>query len=244
VQITTRDDEGAWAAPGTGDEMSAEDLTRTSRETDAPPRRGRPGRGADTRERILQAAVKVFAQRGLGGGRINLISRAARSNDRMIYYYFGSKEKLFIAVIEKIYREMWEAESALDLDLTDPVGALEQIARFTMNHYLTHPEMVALLNNENLHKGKYVSRSHAMKELSSPALDLMERVYRRGVEQGAFRRGVRPLHIYLSILALNYFYVSNRYTLSAFLGTDLMDSANLTAWRGWVVDTVLRAVQA
>ena len=84
---------------------------------------------------------------------------------------------------------MWEAESALDLDLTDPVGALEQIARFTMNYYLTHPEMVALLNNENLHKGRYVSRSHAMKELSSPALDLMERVYRRGVEQGAFRRG-------------------------------------------------------
>lgn len=231
--------------------MSAEDLAKTRRESieGSPSRRGRaparlPGRAGDTRNRILQAAVKVFAQRGLGGGRVNLISRAARSNDRMIYYYFGSKEKLFIEVIEKIYRDMWEAESALDLDLTDPVNALKQIVRFTMDHYISHPEMLALLNNENLHKGKYVSKSQAMKELSSPALDLMEQVYRSGVEQGLFRRRIRPLHIYLSILALNYFYISNRYTLSAFLGTDLMNGSNLNAWRAWVSDTVLHAVQA
>jgi hypothetical protein len=139
---------------------------------------------------------------------------------------------------------MWEAERALDLDLSNPVSALEAIVQFTMNHYLTHPEMLTLLNNENLHKGKYVSKSQTLKQLSSPALDLMERIYRRGVELGVFRRGIPPLHIYLSILALNYFYVSNRYTLSAFLGIDLMDSTNLAAWRQWVVDTVLRAVRA
>src|SRR6266849_6546040 len=202
-----------------------------------------PGRGGDTRERILAAAVKVFAQRGLGGGRINLISRAARSNDRMIYYYFGSKEKLFIEVIGKIYRDMWEAESALNLDLKNPVSALKQIVQFTMNHYLTHPEMLALLNNENLHKGKYVSKSKAMKELSSPALDLMGRIYRRGVEDGVFRGGISPLHIYLSILALNYFYVSNRYTLSSFLGMDLMAADHLSAWRTWVTDMVLNMVR-
>lgn len=232
--------------------MLAEDFTKASRhDSDAalPSRRGRPrggarGRAAETRERILQAAVKVFAQRGLGGARINLISRAARSNERMIYYYFGSKEKLFIEVLGSIYRDMWEAERALDLDLSNPVAALEAIVRFTMNHYLTHPEMLALLNNENLHKGKYVSKSQTMKQLSSPALDLMQRIYRRGVELGVFRRGIPPLHIYLSILALNYFYVSNRYTLSAFLGINLMESAHLAAWRQWVVDTVLRAVRA
>jgi hypothetical protein len=139
---------------------------------------------------------------------------------------------------------MWEAESALNLDQEDPVNALTQIVQFTMNHYLTHPEMLALLNNENLHKGKYVSKSKAMKELSSPALDLMERIYRRGVEDGVFRRGIAPLHIYLSILALNYFYVSNRYTLSSFLGMDLMDADNLSAWRTWVTGVVLNAVRA
>jgi AcrR family transcriptional regulator len=232
--------------------MSAEDVSgaaRRSREgedADRAPRRrrGRTRGNGNTRDSILAAAVKVFAERGLGGGRINLISRAARSNDRMIYYYFGSKEKLFIQVLEKIYRDMTAAESELKLESADPVRALEQIVAFTMNHYLAHPEMITLLNNENLHKGKHVSKSKTMKDLSSPALDLMERVYRRGVEQGVFRAGVPPLHIYLSILALNYFYVSNRYTLSAFLGLDLMGDDNLTAWRGWVADMVLRGVRA
>lgn len=234
--------------------MSAENVVKTPRDArrgapvGKPRGRGRPkaganGRTADTRESILQAAVKVFAERGLGGGRIGLISRTARSNERMIYYYFGSKEKLFIEVLEKVYRDMWKAESALDLDLADPAGALTQIVRFTMDHYLAHPEMLALLNNENLHKGRYVSKSKTMKELSSPALDLMGRICRRGIEQGVFRKGVSPLHVYLSILALNYFYVSNRYTLSSFLGVDLMDDDNLSAWRSWVVEMVLRAVR-
>jgi TetR/AcrR family transcriptional regulator, upper aerobic nicotinate degradation pathway regulator len=231
--------------------MSTEDVTSGTRRPRAVPssgasprRRGRPHGNGNTRDSILAAAVRVFAERGLSGGRINLISRAARSNDRMIYYYFGSKEKLFIQVLEKIYRDMTAAESELKLESADPVRTLAQIVAFTMNHYLAHPEMITLLNNENLHKGKHVSKSKTMKDLSSPALDLMERVYRRGVEQGVFRAGVPPLHIYLSILALNYFYVSNRYTLSAFLGLDLMGEDNLIAWRSWVTDMVLRGVRA
>jgi AcrR family transcriptional regulator len=207
--------------------------------------KARPNGGAlDTRSTILQAAVKVFAERGLGGGRVNLVSRAARSNDRMLYYYFGSKEKLFVQVLEKIYRDMWEAESRLDLDLSQPIKAMRHIVDFTMNHYLTHPEMLTLLNNENLYKGKHVSKSKALKEVSSPALDLMEKVYSSGVKQGVFRRGVAPLHIYLMILALNYFYVSNRYTLSAFIGRDLMGDDDLLMWRSWVEDVVLRALKA
>jgi len=212
-------------------------------------RRGRPKgssseASARTRESLLQAAVKVFAERGLGGGRVNLVSRAARSNDRMIYYYFGSKEHLFVAVLEKIYRDMWEAESKLALDLSDPVLALRHIVQFTMNHYLAHPEMLTVLNNENLHKGRYVSKSKMMKELSSPALDLMEKIYKSGVKAGVFRRGLNALHIYLTILALNYFYVSNRYTLSAFLGLDIMGQEQLSAWRKWVTDVVLCTVRA
>jgi TetR/AcrR family transcriptional regulator, upper aerobic nicotinate degradation pathway regulator len=231
--------------------MSTEDVTSGTRRRRAVPssgasprRRGRPHGNGNTRDSILAAAVRVFAERGLSGGRINLISRAARSNDRMIYYYFGSKEKLFIQVLEKIYRDMTAAESELKLESADPVRALAQIVAFTMNHYLAHPEMITLLNNENLHKGRYVSKSKTMKELSSPALDLMGRICQRGIEQGVFRKGVSPLNVYLSILALNYFYVSNRYTLSSFLGVDLMDDGNLSPWRAWVVDMVLRAVRA
>ena len=163
----------------------------------------------------------------------------------MIYYYFGSKEKLFVEVLgEDLPRHVEGRERARSRSCGSRGSALTQIVQFTMDHYLTHPEMLALLNNENLHKGKYVSKSKAMKELSSPALDLMERIYRRGIEQGVFRKGISPLNVYLSILALNYFYVSNRYTLSSFLGIDLMDDGNLSAWRAWVVEMVLRAVRS
>lgn len=241
---------GAYRTPvWTGRKKMLEKPARSSQPARAAKRRGRPKaqpNGSGTRDSILQAAVKVFAERGLGGGRINLVSRAARSNDRMIYYYFGSKEKLFVEVLEKIYRDMWEAESALDLDLSDPVGALQKVVRFTMNHYLTHPEFLTLLNNENLHKGKYVSKSKALKkkELSSPALALMQKIYQSGLKQRVFRRGISPLNIYVTILALNYFYLSNRYTLSAFLGLDLMADDQLSGWQEWVVDVVLRAVRA
>lgn len=209
-------------------------------------RRGRPKKqpngGVDTREKILAAAIKVFAARGLSGGRVNVISRAARSNDRMIYYYFGSKERLFVEVLEKVYRDMWEAESALALDQADPIEALEKFVGFTLDYYLSHPEMLTILNNENLLQGKHVTKSKKLKELSSPALDLMERIYRRGVEKGLFRTDVRPLELYLSVLALNYFYVSNRYTLSAFLGADLTGDS-LKSWRRWAVDVIVRAVR-
>lgn len=210
-------------------------------------RRGRPRKKDQngtlaTREKLLAAATKVFAERGLGGGRINLISRAARSNDRMIYYYFGSKERLFVEVLEKVYRDMWEAESALALDQADPIEALEKFVSFTLDHYLSHPEMLTILNNENLLQGKHVSKSKKLKELSSPALELMERIYRRGVEKGVFRAGVKPLELYLSVLALNYFYVSNRYTLSAFLGVDLAGDS-LKSWRRWAADVIIRAVR-
>ncbi|MGE0062275.1 MAG: TetR family transcriptional regulator [Xanthobacteraceae bacterium] len=201
----------------------------------------RPYDSEATRENILNAATRIFAERGLSGGRINLISRAAKSNDRMIYYYFGSKERLFIEVLEKVYRDMWEAENALALDQADPVDALTRFVHFTLDHYLAHPEMLTILNNENLHKGRYVRKSKKLKELSSPALRLMERIYRRGVEQGVFRKGVEPLKLYLSVLALNYFYVSNIHTLSAFLDVDLTGN-NLPAWRDWVVDVILRSV--
>lgn len=195
-----------------------------------------------TRENLLNAALKIFAEGGFGGGRINRISRAARSNDRMIYYYFGSKERLFVEVLEKVYSDMWAAESALELESSQPRDALAKVINFTLDYYLAHPEMLAILNNENLHKGKYVSKSKRLKEVSSPALGLIEGIYRRGVESGAFRPGIQPLHLYLSILALNYFYVSNRYTLSAFLDTNLTGEG-LVAWREWIAGMILRTVE-
>jgi len=77
--------------------------------------RGRPTGQVATRENILRAAIDIFAKNGFAGARVEKISKAAGSTDRMIYYYFGSKERLFVAVLETIYKELGDAEASLDL---------------------------------------------------------------------------------------------------------------------------------
>jgi AcrR family transcriptional regulator len=191
-----------------------------------------------TREAILRAAIKVFAKHGFAGGRIEQISKAAKSYDRMIYYYFGSKEELFIAVIEETYRRFNEAESELALDLSRPVQALQAVVRFIWGYYQKNPEFITLLNSENLHRGRHISRS--MREYSSPAITILAKVLRSGAELGVFRADLAARDLYLMIASLGYFYLSNRFTLSAFLGEDLEAPAALAHWEAFILDAVLR----
>jgi len=206
------------------------------------PARGRPSGQVATRENILRAAIEVFARQGFAGARVEKISKAARSTDRMIYYYFGSKEKLFVAALERIYQELGMAEAALDLAALPPEAALCAIIRFTWNHYLQHPELLTLLNNENLLQGRHLSRSKGVRELSFPLLSILSDVLARGVEQKIFRAGVEAQDLYVAMCGLGYFYLSNRYTLSAFLGANLMAPAALANWPGIMETMVLRFV--
>jgi TetR/AcrR family transcriptional regulator, upper aerobic nicotinate degradation pathway regulator len=195
-----------------------------------------------TRDSILRAAIKVFAKHGFDGGSVEKISKAAKSVDRMIYYYFGNKEGLFVAVLEEIYRRFNEAEAALDLDPAKPVESLEQVIHFVVQYYRDHPEFVSLLNSENLHRGKHIGKSLRAREYSSPAIGTTERVLRSGVEQGVFRSDVAARDIYLLIAAAGYFHQSNRFTLSAFLGENLEAPAALAHWETFVKDMVLRGL--
>jgi AcrR family transcriptional regulator len=204
---------------------------------------GRPAGQVATRENILRAAIDIFAKNGFAGARVEKISKAAGSTDRMIYYYFGSKERLFVAVLEAIYKELGDAEASLDLSGLNADQALREIIRFTWNHYLTHPEMLTLLGNENLHQGKHVSRSKGVKELSFPLLAILSDVLARGVKQKIFRADVDATDLYIAMCALGYFYLSNRYTLSAFLGVDLMAPAALANWPEVIEVIILRFVQ-
>jgi len=195
-----------------------------------------------TRDNILKAATKVFARYGYEGGSVEKISKAAKSFDRMIYYYFGSKEGLFIEVLEETYRRMNDAESKLDLDTAKPVEALQAVIRFVVGYYRKNPEFITLLNTENLHKGKHISKSMRAREYSSPAIEVIRRVLDSGQAQGLFRKDVSARDVYLLIAATGYFYMSNRHTLSAFLGEDLETADALAHWESFVIDTVLRTV--
>ena len=218
----------------------------TSRAAPKPPQRRTGVRAAAeaTREAILRAAMRVFARYGYDGATVDKISAAAKSVDRMIYYYFGSKEGLFIAVLERIYAEMDEAESALALDEARPLEALVELIRFVLGYYRAHPEFVTLLNTENLHRGRHIAKSKKAREYSSHAITLTARLLEAGVAQGLVRPGLAARDVYLLIAAAGYFHTANRYTLSAFLGECIDTPEAVAAWESHVIDSVLRGIRA
>jgi len=196
-----------------------------------------------SRDKILRAATKVFARYGYEGGSVEKISRLANSYDRMIYYYFGSKERLFVAVLEGIYRRMDEAEAKVSPDPSDPVEALKTLIRFKLDYYRRNPDFVNLLNTENLHKGKHVSGSEHRGDFSSRAVRIVEGILASGIAQGLFRPNLMARDVFLLIASPAYFYSSNRYTLSVFLGEELDTPDAVEHWESFVVDSVLRTVR-
>jgi AcrR family transcriptional regulator len=199
-----------------------------------------PGR---TRRRILEAATEEFARYGLGGARVDRIAARSGANKRMLYYYYGSKEKLFLAALEESYARIRAAERNLDLEHRDPRAALRKLVEFTWDYYLRHPEFMTLLNSENLHKGRHLQRSRRVREMHSPLVETLRGILRRGEKARLFRAGIDPVQLYISIAGEGYFYLSNRYTLSRIFGRDLMQARALAARARHNADIILNAMR-
>ena len=197
----------------------------------------------NTRQKILEAALEEFARYGLGGARVDRIARRAGANKRMLYYYFGDKDGLFLAALEDRYAHIRSAECALDLEHRDPREALRRLVEFTWKYYLEHPEFMTLLNSENLHQGRHVRRSRRVRELHSPLVGTLRAILRRGESQGLFRKGVDPIQLYISIAGEGYFYLSNRYTLSRIFDRDLMAPRALAGRSRHITQMILNALR-
>ncbi len=202
-------------------------------------------RDADaTRGRILAAAKKEFANNGLGGARVDVIAEKAKANKRMIYHYFGSKDGLFQTVVETAYIEYRTAEQNLKLDHLEPQKALETLVRFIWNYFLKNPEFITLVNSENLHKAKHLKASEAVKVYNRRYVDMMAGLLDRGVQAGAFRAGIDPVQLNITIAAIGYYYLTNRYTGSIVFERDLMAKDALAERLEFNIDSVLRLVKA
>jgi AcrR family transcriptional regulator len=199
-------------------EKPAEATKRAKPRASARPKRD-PER---TRAKILEAATDEFTKHGLGGARVDRIAKRASTNERMLYYYFISKDALFLTVLENVYIRLAEAEKALELDHLDPIEAVKGLVEFIWNYYVAHPEFINLINNENLHEAKHLKKSRKLAQLVSPVQDNIRQILQRGQEAGVFRGGIDPAEVYITLVALNYYYLSNRYTLSTVLARDLM----------------------
>jgi AcrR family transcriptional regulator len=175
-----------------------------------------------TREAILAAATEEFAELGLGGARVDRIAERAGINKRMLYYYFGNKEDLFLAVLERAYERIRGDEQQLNLTQVEPTEAIRRLISFTWNYYIAHPEFPRLLNSENLHRARHLKRSGKVRTLHSPFVATIAEVLERGVKAGVFRAGIDPVQLYISIAGLSYFYLSNNFTLSTIFDRDLL----------------------
>jgi|SRR5438105_2158840 len=197
-------------------------------------------RDADrTRQEILRAAMDEFSESGLGGARIDSIAERAGINKRLIYYYFGAKDDLFLAVLEQTYADIREAERALRLEAADPAEAVRRLVAFTWKHYLAHPEFLTLLNSENLHRARHLKQSSRIREMNSPLIQTLGDVLERGRRDGVFRGGVDALQLYISIAGLAYFYLSNNPTLSTIFGRDLMTPKALAERLSHITEVVM-----
>jgi AcrR family transcriptional regulator len=201
-------------------------------------------RDADlTRKRILAAATAEFARKGLGGARVDEIALRSKSNKRMIYHYFGSKEQLFTAVLEAAYLGIRAAEKELHLDELDPESAILKLVEFTWKYYLKHPELLTLVNSENLHRAKHLRSSQPIRETSHQFVTMVKTILDRGVARGVFREGIDPVQLNITIAAIGYYYINNHYTGSIIFERDLMAEENLAARLAFNLETILRLIK-
>jgi len=188
---------------------------------------------------ILAVATSEFAEKGLSGARIDEIAERTRTSKRMIYYYFKSKEGLYVAVLEEAYRKIRAIEAHLDLEHLAPREALRALVAFTFDYQRANPDFIRLVMNENMHKGEYLKQSANIRALNAPAIDALRDIYRRGLEAGEFRPGLDPLDLHTSISALSFFNVSNQHTFSMIFDYDVTAEEHVALRRKNVEDMVL-----
>jgi AcrR family transcriptional regulator len=197
-----------------------------------------------TRRDILSVATRELAEKGLAGARIDDIAARTRTSKRMIYYYFGSKEGLYVAALEAAYSSMRRAEESLAIDQLAPTLALEEMIGFVFDQHQGNPTFVRLVMNENLHGGRYIAQSTTIQAMNASILGLVKRTIERGKRSGMFRQDVDATDVFMSMSALCFYDVSNRYTFSTVFRQEMGSPAFLAKRRAQIVATLLAYVRA
>jgi AcrR family transcriptional regulator len=192
-----------------------------------------------TRAELLAVATEVFAESGYSGARVDEIAERTRTTKRMIYYYFGGKEQLYLAVLENAYRGIREAEQKLTVDHANPVEAIRRLAEVTFDHHIAHDAFIRLVSIENIHRGEFISRLASLRELSTPATSLLDDILRDGRAAGVFRTDVDALDVHVVISSYCVFQVANRYTFGFLFGVDFTDISQRAHLRRMIGDVVV-----
>jgi AcrR family transcriptional regulator len=214
-------------------------VSSTRRKISSPSRTNDPER---TMSEILSVATLEFAGKGLAGARIDEIAAATRTSKRMIYYYFGSKEGLYVAVLEAAYGRMRQIEADLHLNDLEPVEALKRLVEFTYDHHQSNEEFIRLVMSENVQRGEYLAQSKEIQKLNGSALQTIQDLYTRGLKKGVFKKNLTPLEIHSAISALTFFNVSNQHTFGLIFKGKTPQGKAQTLKKTQVVDMLMSYV--
>jgi AcrR family transcriptional regulator len=212
--------------------MSASDVER-------PPSAKRERDAVQTRREILAAATQEFADRGYDGARVDHIAACTRTAKRMIYYYFGSKERLYIEVLEQAYTAIRDAEQSIDVEHLDPISAIRRLAELTFDHHEAHPDFIRLVSIENIHRAEHVRRSERLATLNTPAIELIATILDRGRAAGAFASEIDAVDLHMMISAFCVFRIANRHTFGSLFGRDLTSAELREHYRTMLGDMVV-----
>lgn len=193
----------------------------------------------ETRENILEVATREFADKGLAGARIDEIAEQTASSKRMIYYYFGSKDELYRAVLERAYQAIRNQEQQAGFEALEPDAALRAVIGNNFDYHYEHPEFVRLVMNENVHHGEHIAQIEGLRERNRSAIEQLETIIAAGQAKGLFRRGIDPVDLHMTISALCFYNVSNRYTFKHNFGVDLTETATKAQRREQIVDCIM-----
>lgn len=196
------------------------------------------------RKDILAVARDEFAAKGFSGARVDEIAARTKTSKRMIYYYFGDKEGLYLAVLEEVYSSIRSVESTLDLDSLSPQAALEALVGFTFDYQNANPDFVRLVMIENIHEARHLATSKVIQGLNVTVIESLRRIIRRGEEAGVFRKGLDAIDLHMTISALCFFNVANRATFSTIFKLDMTSLKALAVRRNQIIAVVSRYASA
>lgn len=192
-----------------------------------------------TRREILDVATREFADQGFAGARVDEIAARTRTTKRMLYYYFGSKERLFVAVLERAYATIRAAEQTIEVDHLDPAAAIRRLTELTFDHHESHPDFIRLVSIENIHRAEHIAGHSDLAGQNTPAIELIEQILTRGRRDGSFARDIDAVDLHMMISAFCVFRIANRHTFGAIFDRDLTDAARRDGYRRMLGDMVV-----
>jgi AcrR family transcriptional regulator len=219
-------------------------LTTQQPEAEAASGRPRKPDAERTRQEILAAARREFSDHGLSGARIDAIAARMRTNKRMIYYYFGSKEGLYLATLEQVYGEIRSVEQELDLERLTPSEAVRRIIEFTFDYHEAHPDFVRLVSIENIHRARHLARSERIRNMNVTVIQTLGGILRRGRRAGSFGSDIDPVDLHMLISAFCFYRVSNRHTFRTLFGRDFAAPAQRKRHKRMIGDAIVGLLES